>query len=257
MKLANKVVIITGAGSGIGRACALEYGRQGGLVVIADIDPAGGEETASMIRGAGGQADFVQTDVARRADVERLVQTVVARHGKLNALHNNAGVEGNGSVELCDEEQWDRVMGINLKGVFLCSKYAVPEIRKQGGGAILNTASVSAFWGEPGTVSYNASKGGILALTRAMAMDHGRDNIRVNCLCPGYTNTGMVERYFRDQPNGMAMMPMISKLEALGRIGKPEEIGRCAAFLLSDECEYITGAAIVADGGMTAGYPWL
>src|SRR5579864_6160456 len=257
MKLANKVVIITGAGSGIGRACALEYGRQGGTVVIADIDQASGEETAEMIRAEGGAADFLLTDVTNRADTERLVSTTVARHGRLNALHNNAGVEGNGSVEVCDEETWDRVMGINLKGVFLCSKYAVPEIRKQGGGAILNTASVSAFWGEPGTVSYNTSKGGILALTRAMAMDHGRDNIRVNCLCPGYTNTGMVERYFRDQPNGLAMMPLISKLEALGRIGDPGEIARAALFLLGDDCNYATGAAFVVDGGMTAGYPWL
>jgi len=257
MKLAGKVVIITGAGSGIGRACALEYGRQGGLVVIADVNQQLGQETAQLIQEAEGQADFVETDVSQRSDAERMVQTVIKRHGKLNCLHNNAGVEGNGSVEVCDEEQWDRVLGINLKGVFLCSKYAVPEIRKQGGGAILNTASVSAFWGEPGTVSYNTSKGGILALTRAMAMDHGRDNIRVNCLCPGYTNTGMVERYFRDQPNGMEMMPKISKLEALGRIGNPGEIARAALFLLGDDCTYATGAAFVVDGGMTAGYPWL
>jgi meso-butanediol dehydrogenase / (S,S)-butanediol dehydrogenase / diacetyl reductase len=257
MKLEGKVVIVTGAGSGIGRACALEYGRHGGLVVIADIDPAGAQQTAEMIRSAGGLADFVQTDVSKGAEAERLARTVEERHGRINALHNNAGVEGNGSVEVCDEAQWDRVLGINLKGVFLCSKYVVPALRKQGGGVILNTASVSAFWGEPGTVSYNASKGGILALTRAMAMDHGRDKIRVNCLCPGYTNTGMVERYFRDQPNGMAMMPLISKLEALGRIGDPGEIARAALFLLSDDCAYATGAAFVVDGGMTAGYPWL
>ena len=257
MKLANKVVVITGAGSGIGRACALEYGRQGGQVVVADVDPAGAGETVELIHAEGGQADFVETDVSQRADAERMVGTVVQRHGRVNALHNNAGVEGNGSVEVCDEDQWDRVLGINLKGVFLCSKYVVPELRRQGGGAILNTASVSAFWGEPGTVSYNASKGGILALTRAMAMDHGRDNIRVNCLCPGYTSTGMVERYFRDQPNGTAMMPLISRLEALGRIGDPGEIARAALFLLSDDCNYATGAAFVVDGGMTAGYPWL
>jgi meso-butanediol dehydrogenase / (S,S)-butanediol dehydrogenase / diacetyl reductase len=156
----------------------------------------------------------------------------------------------------CPLEEWNRVLAVNLTGMFLVAKYVIPHMRARGGGAILNMASVSAFWGEPGTVAYNASKGGVLALTRAMAQDHGPEGIRVNCLSPGFHDTGMVDDYFDAQPDGAETRKRIDKLMAVRRIGRPEELARTAAFLLSDANCYMTAASIVLDGGMSAGYTW-
>jgi NAD(P)-dependent dehydrogenase (short-subunit alcohol dehydrogenase family) len=148
------------------------------------------------------------------------------------------------------------VLAVNLKGMFLMGKYSVPHLRRAGGGAILNMASVAGFWGEPNTIAYNAAKGGVIGLTRAMAMDHGRDGIRVNCLCPGYHATGMPARFFAAQDDPPAVAAKVDDLMAVRRMGRPDELARTAAFLLSDANPYLTGAAIVLDGGMTAGYPW-
>jgi NAD(P)-dependent dehydrogenase (short-subunit alcohol dehydrogenase family) len=251
--LDGKIIVLTGGATGLGRACAAEFGRQGATVVLGDTDEERGRQAAEDL---GEKAVFVPCDVSRSEDCARLMDHAASEFGRIDGVMSNAGIEGNGSVETCDEDTWDRVMAVNLKGMFLVSKHAVPHLRRRGGGAILMTSSVSAFWGEPGTVAYNAAKGGIVGLVKAMAMDHGRDGIRVNCLCPGYHATGMPERFFAAQANPAAMAGKVNDLIALRRMGAPEELGRTAAFLLSDASPYITGTAIVVDGGMTAGYPW-
>lgn len=249
--LEDKVLIVTGGADGLGRACVEDFAAQGARLVVGDVDVGRGEEAAGA---AGGL--FVRCDVSVADDCRALVAAAVDAHGCLDGVFSNAGIEGNGSVEDCDEETWDRVLAVNLKGMFLMGKYAVPELRRSGGGTILNMASVAGFWGEPSTVAYNAAKGGVIGLTRAMAMDHGRDGIRVNCLCPGYHATGMPARFFAGQADPAAAAAKVDDLMAVRRMGRPEELARTAAFLLSDANPYLTGAAIVLDGGMTAGYPW-
>jgi meso-butanediol dehydrogenase/(S,S)-butanediol dehydrogenase/diacetyl reductase len=251
--LAHKVIVLTGGASGLGRACWVEFARQGAFVVMGDTDEPAGAESVRLL-GANGR--FVSCDVSVSADCARLMDTAAEEFGRIDAVMSNAGIEGNGTVESCDEESWDRVMAVNLKGMFLVAKHAVPHLRKNGGGSILMTSSVSAFWGEPGTVSYNAAKGGIIGLAKAMAMDHGAEGIRVNCLCPGYHATGMPQRFFAAQADPAAMAAKVDDLIAVRRMGLPEELARTAAFLLSDANPYMTGSAIVLDGGMTAGYPW-
>jgi NAD(P)-dependent dehydrogenase (short-subunit alcohol dehydrogenase family) len=251
--LDGKVVVLTGGATGLGRACAAEFGAQGAFVTIGDVDLAGAND---VVAGLGDRAHAFACDVSQSADCRALMDEAVSAYGRIDAVMANAGIEGNGTVETCTEGDWDRVMAVNLRGMFLTAKYAVPHLRANGGGAILMTSSVSAFWGEPGTVAYNAAKGGIIGLAKAMAMDHGRDGIRVNCLCPGYHATGMPERFFAAQADPAAMAAKVGDLVALRRFGRPEELARTAAFLLSDANPFMTGSAIVVDGGMTAGYPW-
>jgi NAD(P)-dependent dehydrogenase (short-subunit alcohol dehydrogenase family) len=251
--LAEKVVVLTGGANGLGRACAGEFVRQGARVVIGDVD---GDEGRSLAGILGSAATFVRCDVSSAGDCAALMDAAVAAHGRIDAVMSNAGIEGNGTVETCEIDTWDRVLAVNLRGMFLVARHAVPPLRRAGGGAILMTASVSAFWGEPGTVAYNAAKGGIVGLVKAMAMDHGRDGIRVNCLCPGYHATGMPARFFAAQADPEAMASAVNDLIAVRRMGEPDELARTAAFLLSDANRYMTGAEIVLDGGMTAGYPW-
>jgi meso-butanediol dehydrogenase / (S,S)-butanediol dehydrogenase / diacetyl reductase len=251
--LDQKVIVLTGGASGLGRACAAEFARQGAVVVMGDTDEHAGRESAALL-GANGR--FVRCDVSVSGDCARLMDSAAGEFGRIDAVMSNAGIEGNGTVETCEEESWDRVMAVNLKGMFLVAKHAVPHLRRNGGGSILMTSSVSAFWGEPGTVSYNAAKGGIIGLVKAMAMDHGAEGIRVNCLCPGYHATGMPKRFFAAQADPAAMAAKVDDLIAVRRIGLPEELARTAAFMLSDANPYMTGSAIVLDGGMTSGYPW-
>jgi NAD(P)-dependent dehydrogenase (short-subunit alcohol dehydrogenase family) len=254
--LKDKSTIVTGAGKGIGRACALEFARQGAMLTICDVDDALGAAVAAEIEAAAGVVRYVHADVSSSADAAALAAAAVAAHGRIDCLFNCAGIAGNGSVVECAEEEWNRVLAVNLTGMFLVAKHVVPHMRAQGRGAILNMASVSAFWGEPGTVAYNASKGGVLALTRAMAQDHGPEGIRVNCLAPGFHDTGMVDEYFDAQPDGAEARKRIDQLMAVRRIGRPEELARTAAFILSDANQYMTAAAIVLDGAMSAGYTW-
>lgn len=243
LRLKGKVALITGAGRGIGRATAILFARNGAKVVVADIDSKEGEETVDLIKAAGGEATFVKVDVSKATDAERVVKATIEKYGKLDILFNNAGIELESRVEDMSESDWDRLININLKGMFLCSKYAIPQMLKQGGGVIINTASTAGFQGLGHEAAYCASKGGVIALTKAMAVDYAADNIRVNCICPGPIATRLTP----------PRQSTIKKIP-LGRIGKPEEIANVALFLASEESSFVTGHALVADGGMTAGY---
>ncbi len=248
--VAGKVALVTGGGSGIGRASALALAREGAKVVISDIVVAGGEETVRMVKTAGGEAIFVQADVSKPADVEALVNKVVEVYGRLDCAFNNAGIEGQlqQTVE-CSEENWDRTIAINLKGVWLCMKYEIPVMLKQGGGAIVNTASVAGLVGFRGLPAYVASKHGVVGLTKTAALEYAKSGIRVNAVCPGVIHTPMVERLFREQPQwGEA----VQALEPVARMGKPEEVAEAVVWLCSDAASFVTGLAMAVDGGMVA-----
>jgi dihydroanticapsin dehydrogenase len=250
MQLKDKVAIVTGAGSGIGRATALAFAEKGAQVVVVDRDEAGAAATLNQVSAAGGKAHLVVADVSRAADSERMVDETVRVFGRLDALINNAAVMVSKAVPELSEEEWDYVLGVNLKGVFLCSKQAILRFRRQGGGgAIVNMASVNSFYAEGGIAAYCAAKGGVQQLTRAMAIDHSAEGIRINCICPGWIDTPMNADYFADP----AARELAARLQAIGRVGQPAEIANVAAFLVSDEASFVTGASIVADGGFSAG----
>ena len=251
MRLEGKVAMITGAASGIGRAMAIEFAAEGASVVIADTSETGGTEVADAIRENGGVAKFVNTDVTRAQDAEGAVSRAVELYGALDILMNNAGIMVQGSVTEITEEDWDRVLSVNLKGPFLCSKYAIRQFRQQAtGGAIVNTGSVNSYYAEGGIAAYCASKGALIQLTRAMAIDHGDEGIRVNCLCPGWTETPLNAPFFDSTPDARQLA---GRLQAIGRVASPEEIAKVALFLASDEASFVTGSAYVVDGGFSAG----
>jgi len=244
-KLDGKVALITGAASGIGRATALLFAKEEAKIAVADYVPAGGQETVKMIQKAGGDAVFIEADVSQAANVERMVKTTVNAYGQIDILFNNAGVGQTGdSMVETTEDEWDRVLNINLKGVFLCSKYAIPVMLDQGGGVIINTASIAGLVGLPGIPAYGVSKAGVIQLTRMMAAEYGRQNIRVNCICPGAIQTPMTES---------VSLPMDAYIQVqfLNRTGQPEDIARAALYLASDDSSFVTGVALVVDGGWT------
>jgi NAD(P)-dependent dehydrogenase (short-subunit alcohol dehydrogenase family) len=252
MRLKDKVAIVTGAGSGIGRAIALHFAREGARVVLVDHNEAGGATSLSLVTAAGGDAHLVVADVSRAPESERALAEAVRVFGRLDALINNAAVMVSKAVPELSEEEWDHVLGVNLKGVFLCSKQAILCFRRQGGGGtIVNLASVNSFYAEGGIAAYCAAKGGVQQLTRAMAIDHSAEGIRVNCICPGWIDTPMNAAYFADP----AARAFADKLHAIGRIGQPTEVASVAAFLVSDDASFVTGASIVVDGGFSAGLP--
>ena len=254
MKLQDRVAVITGSASGIGRASAREFAKEGARVVVADINMAGAEETVKQIEAAGGVALAVKTDVAAAESVEALVEQTLHSFGRINVLFNNAAIQVNKTVEDTTVEEWNREIGINLGGVFLCSKLFMPHLRSTKG-CIVNMASVNGFFVEPMCAGYCAAKGAIIALTKAMAIDHGKDGIRVNCICPGYIDAGLAWEYFEVQPNPAAARAAAGKLHALGRVGQPEEVGRLAVFLASDDASFMTGSAVTVSGGFGIGLP--
>lgn len=252
MRLAGKVAIITGAGSGIGRASALLFAKEGAKVVVADIDREAGERTAREIKEAGGEATFAQADVAKSAEVERMVKTCVEAFGGLDILYNNAGMPGPAGVDNVSEEDWGKVIDVNLKGVFLGCKYAVSEMRKRGGGSIISTASVAGLVGSVASPTYSASKGGVVLWTKSAAIALAKDKIRVNCVCPAPIETPMLPRFFEGLPEPeKACQNFIASLP-LGRAGTPEEVAQAALFLASDESSFITGVALPVDAGHVA-----
>ncbi|HUH63622.1 MAG TPA: SDR family oxidoreductase [Terracidiphilus sp.] len=252
MKLNGKVAIVTGAGSGIGRAGAMLFAAEGAKVVVAEIDAQRGEETVAGIVAQGHEAVFEHADVANEADVRRMVEDAVVRWGKIDILFNNAGVVLVKPLDEMTEAEWDRVMAINVKAAFLAIKHVVPHMRRTGGGAILNTGSIASLMGQLHTPVYVASKGAIALLTKSLALDYGRDRIRVNCICPGITDTPMLREHLGHGAEGEARIRERLSRVPTGEILKPEDVARAALYLVSDESAGVTGILHVVDGGLLA-----
>jgi NAD(P)-dependent dehydrogenase (short-subunit alcohol dehydrogenase family) len=249
-KLEGRVALVTGAGSGIGRAAALAFAREGAQVVVSDVVAEGGNETLRLIEEAGGKGMFIQGDVAVAADVQALVREVEEHYSRLDCAFNNAGIEGlQAPTAECTEENWDRVLTVNLKGIWLCMKHEIPMMLRQGGGAIVNTASVAGLVGFPNIPAYNASKGGVIQLTKTAALEYAKDGIRVNALCPGVIRTPMVDRFVGGSAE--AEVQFVA-MEPVGRMGLPQEVAEAAVWLCSDAASFVTGHAMVVDGGLVA-----
>jgi NAD(P)-dependent dehydrogenase (short-subunit alcohol dehydrogenase family) len=253
MQLEGKVVLITGGASGIGRATALLFAREGAAVALADLDAGGAQVVAQEIVGQGSRAIAVQTDVSQADDCQRAVERTVEAFGGLDILFNNAGVIRRADVVETTEAEWDRVMAVNVRSVFLMSRYAVPAMAARGGGAIVNVGSGWGLVGGRRAVSYCASKAAVVNMTRAMALDHGPQGIRVNCVCPGDTDTGMLrsEAQQLGVPEGAFLAEAADR--PLGRVGTPEEIARAVLYLASSASSFVTGTTLVVDGGGLAG----
>jgi NAD(P)-dependent dehydrogenase (short-subunit alcohol dehydrogenase family) len=254
MKFKNRCVVITGSGSGIGRACALEFAKEGADVVVADINITAAQETVDLIKAGKGNAIACQADVSKPESVTALVEYTIKTFSAVYALVNNAAIQVNKTVEHTSFEEWNAQLSINVGGVFLCSKHFLPYLR-QSKGSIVNMSSVNSFFVEPTCAGYCATKAAIVGLTKAMAIDHGHEGVRVNCICPGYIDAGLAEGYFQSQQDPDMARKEAGKLHALWRIGKPEEVGRVAVFLASDDASFVTGASIVVDGGFGSGLP--
>jgi len=253
MRLKDKISLITGAASGIGRESALLFAREKSKVVVADINEEGGQETVSMIRDAGGEASFIRCDVSKAGDVQAIIAFTEKTYGPLNVLFNNAGIfhDSDGSVLETGEETWDLVMNVNLKGVFLGCKYGIPSLLKAGGGSIVNTASFVALLGAATSqIAYTASKGGVVAMTREIAVEFARRNIRANAICPGPVQTPLLEELLSDPARKQRRLVHIPA----GRVAEASEIAQAALFLASAESSYINGSVFTVDGGITAAY---
>ena len=254
MNFSNKCVVVTGSGSGIGRATALCFAKEGADVITADINREAAEETVKLIHQANGKGVTRRVDVSDPSSVKELVAFAISAYPRVHALVNNAAIQINKTAEDTSFEEWSRQLAVNLGGVFLCSKYFLPHLRETKG-SIVNMSSVNGFFVEPTCAGYCATKAGIIGLTKAMAIDHGHEGIRVNCICPGYIDAGLAEGYFQSQPDPALARREAGKLHALWRIGKPEEVGKVAVFLASEDASFITGASIVVDGGFGSGLP--
>ena len=256
MRLESKVALITGGASGIGRAMGTMFAKEGAKVCIADLDAKKAEQTVEEIRKSGGSAVFVTGDVSKAVDAEKMVKTTVSKFGKVDILVNNAGfwfVDRPDRVVDLSEEDWNQLLGVNLKSVFLCSKYAVPEMIKQHKGSIINLTSECGLVGYPGAAGYCSAKGGVVLLTKQMALDYASQGIRVNCIAPTWILTPMVEKELVASGNREGTIKRYTKVIPLGRMGRPEEVAYAALFLASDESSFTTGSVVKVDGGVTAG----
>jgi meso-butanediol dehydrogenase/(S,S)-butanediol dehydrogenase/diacetyl reductase len=250
VKLRGKACIVTGGASGIGRAAAIALAAEGARVTVSDVDSAGGEKTVAVIAEQGGDAIFVECNVAKDEDAKRLVQSTVDQFGKVDVLFNNAGINPmEGNVVDVSLEDWRRVFSVNVDGILHCSRYAIPEMRKVGGGRIINTASPASFRGWPGNAAYIASKGAVMSLTRSMAMDFVKENIRVNALVPGLIMTGIGRDFLAAQADPEA----VAGGNPVGRPGTPEEVAPMVVYLAQDDCSFSTGAPFYVDGGELSG----
>jgi NAD(P)-dependent dehydrogenase (short-subunit alcohol dehydrogenase family) len=252
MRFTNKCVVVTGAGSGIGRACAIAFALEGAKVVAADINQEGAQETVNEIIKNKGEAFACRADVSNPESVQQLVKAAIEKYDAVHAVLNNAAIQVNKTIEDTSFEEWTAQMSINVGGVFLCSKYFLPHLKKTKG-SIVNMSSVNGFFVEPSCAGYCATKAAIIGLTKAMAIDHGGQGIRVNCIAPGYIDAGLAEGYFQSQPDPAQARKDAGHLHALGRIGKPEEVAKVALFLASDDASFVTGSCMVVDGGFGSG----
>ncbi|MFY9583311.1 MAG: SDR family NAD(P)-dependent oxidoreductase [Candidatus Acidiferrales bacterium] len=251
-RLAGKTALITGGGTGIGRACAALFAREGAKVAVAGRRAEPLAAVAAELSGAGDQAFAVVCDVTQSAEVERAVQSVVARFGRLDVAVNNAGAVLAATAEETSEADWDRLLGVNLKGTFLVSRAVLPELRKAGGGVIINIGSVLGLVGMKQRAAYAAAKGGVTLLTKAMALDHAHEGIRINCICPSLVETELIRELFSVVPDPEAHRRQRIAQIPLGRLGRPEDVAQLALFLASEESSWLTGAALPLDGGLTA-----
>jgi NAD(P)-dependent dehydrogenase (short-subunit alcohol dehydrogenase family) len=250
--LDGKVALVTGGASGIGRATALTLAREGAKLVIADMNEDGGQQTVHMLTENGAQATFVRVDVTQATEIEAMISKTVATYGRLDCAHNNAGIAGRIRAPLheCPEDVWDQVLNVNLKGVWLCMKYEIIQMLKQGSGAIVNTASIMGLVGSwSGTSPYNASKHGVVGLTKTAALEYAKSGIRVNAVCPGYIRTPLIEAALTIRPE---MEEQIVSRHPVGRMGHPEEIAAAVAWLCSDAASFVTGHTMTVDGGYVA-----
>jgi len=247
--LDGKVALVTGGASGIGRATALTFAREGAKLVVADMNAEGGQQTAHLITEKGGEAIFVRTDVSKAVEVQALISQAVATYGRLDCAHNNAGIGGGRALTAeYPEDTWHQVIAVNLTGVWFCMKYEVPQMLYQGGGTIVNTASAAGLVGTRGTSAYVASKHGVVGLTKTAALEYAQQGIRVNCVCPGMIHTPMTKRGLSD-PERRAR---IIANQPIGRVGTPEEVAEAVVWLCSDAASFVTGHTMTVDGGYVA-----
>jgi len=249
-ELETKVAIVTGASSGIGRAAVDLFAAEGAVVIAADVDDRKGQQLADELARKDLTCAFAHVDVSKESDVEAMVHFAMSEYGRLDVLFNNAGIEGE-QAPTADAtiDNWERVIAINLKGVFLGMKHGIRAMLRTGGGSIINNASVAGMVGFPGIPAYCASKGGVIQLTRTAALEYASQGVRVNCLCPGVIDTPMVERFTHDNPEALAGL---KQMEPVGRLGRPQEVAELALFLASDRSSFITGAVVPVDGGFVA-----
>jgi len=251
-RLAGKVALITGAGGGQGRAAAVMFAKEGARVVVSDVKIEGGNETVQMVRAAGGRAEFSPGDVSKAANVEAAVQCAVRNYGALHIMYNNAAVlhRKDAPVTTLDEEVWNQVLDINLKGVFLGCKFAVPALIAAGGGSIINTSSLAGLLGGGNVHAYTAAKGGVISLSRAVAMAYAKDKVRCNVICPGAVDTPMMAHVLHSE--NRRLREGYERSHPIGRVGTPEDIAAMALYLASDESSWVTGSVFTIDGGNSA-----
>lgn len=255
MKLEGRVAVITGGTSGIGRTTAVLFGREGARVVIVGRRREEGEKTGALVRGKGGEALFLRMDISRSQEVREMVRRAVDEYGKIDVLFNNAGINPESArrpLAECSEEDWDRIMDINVRGVFLVSKAVIPEMMKQGGGVIINTSSVLGQVAAKNRAIYSTSKSAVVGLTRGMALDYAPYNIRVNCVLPGLVETSMGQGLIQSAKQDPKQWENLMRQYPIGRVGKPEDVARVVLFLASDESAWMTGSHITVDGGYVA-----